>query len=126
MWGLALSIGLGGALGALARFQIKAFSLLKFGDQQYWGTLLVNLVGCFFAGFLLTYWQESNLSLNLKQGVIVGFLGALTTFSSFSVEALLLFQQQQWQKALVYIGANLLFCLFFVFVGAWLGGRIAQ
>ncbi len=126
MWALAMSIGIGGALGALARFQIKELSLEKFGDQAYWGTLIANLIGCFVAGFLLTYWQESNISLNIKQGVVIGFLGALTTFSTFSVDALLLFQQQQYQKALLYIASNLLICLFMVFVGAWLGDRIAS
>ncbi len=126
MWGLVATIGIGGALGALTRFQIKEWSLAKFGDEVYWGTLIANVIGCFVAGFLLTFWQESNVSLNLKQGVMIGFLGALTTFSSFSVEALLLFQQQQYQKALLYIGGNLLICLFMVFVGAWLGDRIAS
>ncbi|WP_251360198.1 fluoride efflux transporter CrcB [Kangiella sp. TOML190] len=126
MWGLVASIGIGGALGALTRFQIKDWSLAKFGDEVYWGTLIANMVGCFIAGFLLTFWQESNISINLKQGVMIGFLGALTTFSTFSIEALLLFQHQQYQKALLYIASNLLICLFMVFVGAWLGGRIAS
>ncbi|NVK21522.1 MAG: fluoride efflux transporter CrcB [Kangiellaceae bacterium] len=126
MWGLVASIGLGGALGALTRFQIREWSLNKFGDEVYYGTLIANVVGCFIAGFLLSYWQESHLSMNLKQGVMVGFLGALTTFSTFSVEALVLFQQQQYSKALTYIAANLLICLLMVFVGAWLGDRIAS
>ncbi len=126
MWALAVSIGIGGALGALARFQIKEWSLDRFGEQIYWGTLIANIIGCFVAGVLLTYWQESNISLNIKQGVVIGFLGALTTFSTFSVDALLLFQQQQYQKALLYIASNLLICLFMVFVGAWLGDRIAS
>ncbi|NVJ65531.1 MAG: fluoride efflux transporter CrcB [Gammaproteobacteria bacterium] len=126
MFTLVASIGIGGALGALTRFQIKEWSVTKFGDEVYWGTLIANVIGCFVAGFLLTFWQESNVSINLKQGVMIGFLGALTTFSTFSVEALLLFQQQQYQKALLYIASNLLICLFMVFVGAWLGDRIAS
>lgn len=126
MWGLVASIGIGGALGALTRFQIREWSLSKFGDEVYYGTLIANVLGCFIAGFLLTFWQESNVSLTIKQGVVIGFLGALTTFSTFSVDALLLFQQQQYQKALGYIAANLLICLFMVFVGAWLGDRIAS
>lgn len=126
MWGLVASIGIGGALGALTRFQIREWSLSKFGDEVYYGTLIANVLGCFIAGFLLTFWQESNVSLTIKQGVVIGFLGALTTFSTFSIDALLLFQQQQYQKALGYIAANLLICLFMVFVGAWLGDRIAS
>ena len=120
------AIGVGGAFGALARYQVREWLLDKFGDQVFWSTVLVNVMGCFIAGFLLSYWQESELSMTVKQGVMVGFLGALTTFSTFSVEALLLIQQQQWQKAMLYIAANLLLCLLMVFVGAWLGGRIAS
>ena len=61
-----------------------------------------------------------------KAALMVGFLGALTTFSSFSVDTLLLIEQQKLLKALLNIALNMSLSLIAVFLGAWIGGRIGQ
>ncbi|MBV35414.1 MAG: fluoride efflux transporter CrcB [Rickettsiales bacterium] len=125
-WVVIGAIGAGGALGAIARFKIRDLSEWLFGDYFLYGTLIANVIGCFIAGFLISYWQSGQVSMTLKEGVLIGFLGALTTFSSFSVETMTLLQQQFWLKAGANILGNLVLCLLFVFVGAWLGGRMSS
>ncbi|WP_223670805.1 fluoride efflux transporter FluC [Kangiella shandongensis] len=119
------AIGAGGALGAVIRFKIRHLSEWMLGEQFLYGTLIANILGCFLAGFLINYWEGSDASVAVKDGVIIGFLGALTTFSTFSLETLYLLEQQVWLKAGMNILGNLLLCLLFVFVGAWLGGRMS-
>ncbi|RDX35639.1 fluoride efflux transporter CrcB [Kangiella sp. HD9-110m-PIT-SAG07] len=124
-WAVVGAIGVGGAFGAILRFKIRDFSEWLLGEQFLYGTLIANVLGCFIAGFLINYWQNAQVSLTLKEGIMIGFLGALTTFSSFSLETLYLLQQQVWLKAGGNILGNLVLCLLFVFVGAWLGGRMS-
>ena len=125
-WAVIGAIGLGGAFGAITRFKIRDFSQWLFGEQFLYGTLIANVVGCFVAGFLISYWQNAQVSMTLKEGIMIGFLGALTTFSTFSLETMYLLQQQVWLKASMNILGNLVLCLLFVFVGAWLGGRMSS
>ncbi|AOE49960.1 fluoride efflux transporter CrcB [Kangiella sediminilitoris] len=124
-WAVISAIGIGGAFGAIARFKIRHLSEWLLGEQFLYGTLMANVVGCFIAGFLITYWQNANVSMTLKEGVMIGFLGAFTTFSTFSLETMYLLQQQVWLKAGMNILGNLVLCMLFVFVGAWLGGRMS-
>lgn len=125
-WAVISAIGVGGALGALSRFKIRDLSEWLFGEHFLYSTLIANVVGCFLAGFLINYWQNAQVSMSLKEGIVIGFLGALTTFSTFSVETMTLVQQQFWLKAGANILGNLVLCLLFVFVGAWLGGRMSS
>lgn len=125
-WAVISAIGVGGALGAISRFKIRDLSEWFFGEHFLYSTLIANVVGCFLAGFLINYWQNAQVSMSLKEGVVIGFLGALTTFSTFSVETMALVQQQFWLKAGANILGNLVLCLLFVFVGAWLGGRMSS
>lgn len=124
-WAVIGAIGVGGALGAILRFKIRDFSEWLLGEQFLYGTLMANIIGCFVAGFLISYWQNAQVSMTLKEGIMIGFLGALTTFSTFSLETMYLIQQQVWLKAGMNIVGNLVLCLLFVFVGAWLGGRMS-
>lgn len=124
-WPLVAMIGIGGALGAIARFKIRDLAEATLGQQFIYGTLIANVVGCFMAGFLISFWQNASISMNLKQAILIGFLGALTTFSTFSLETMALIQEGVWLKAGLNIIGNLVLCLFFVFFGAWLGGRMS-
>lgn len=79
---LLLLVGCGGFLGAILRFLISAFCF-KFMPLNFpYGTLIVNLMG----GFLIGYFTKMGLNLELKSFLITGFLGALTTFSTFTIE----------------------------------------
>ncbi len=118
-----LAVAFGGALGAICRHLVnQACSRFDSGGWQFpWGTLTVNVVGCFLIGLLLTM-RAGGFA---HPALTVGFLGALTTFSTFGFETHHFFSSQQHGLALLNIGSNMLMGLLAVFggieVGKWLG-----
>ncbi len=123
---LMLSIALGSALGGVSRWWIGHVITQWLAPSFPWATLIVNGVGCFLAGLLLMYWQNVDVSPIFKAAVMVGFLGALTTFSAFSVETLMLIQQALWLKASFNILLNVLLSGLAVMLGSLIGGKIAH
>ncbi|MFT2091136.1 MULTISPECIES: fluoride efflux transporter CrcB [Paraglaciecola] len=116
-------IALGGATGACLRYFLSQLMLQWFGKGFPFGTLLVNVVGSFLLGFLYSLFEHGHLETTLLRTTIgIGFLGALTTFSTFSVDTLVLFQQGLWLKAVLNIILNILCCLF----AAWVGTQIVK
>jgi CrcB protein len=116
-------IALGGASGACLRYFLSQLMLQWFGKGFPFGTLLVNVVGSFLLGFLYSLIEHGQLEAALWRTTVgVGFLGALTTFSTFSVDTLMLFQQGLWLKAALNVTLNILCCLF----AAWLGTQIVK
>ncbi|MFT6284182.1 MAG: CrcB protein [Arenicella sp.] len=116
-------IALGGATGACLRYFLSQLMLQWFGKGFPFGTLLVNIVGSFFLGFLYSLLEHGQLETALWRTTIgIGFLGALTTFSTFSVDTLMLFQQGLWFKAALNVTLNILCCLF----AAWLGTQLVK
>lgn len=123
----SLFVAIGGALGAVCRFWIREF-MPRITDIQFpLSTLTVNLVGCFLAGLIFIWVEQGTASWtsNRVLFLLVGFLGAFTTFSAFAIDSLLLFNHGENLKFMVNILANCILCLVCVFVGAWVGGRIA-
>ncbi|TQV86504.1 fluoride efflux transporter CrcB [Aliikangiella coralliicola] len=122
-----LFVALGGALGASARFWVREYLPAITGTEFPFSTLVVNVVGCFLAGLVYMWLESSDAHWNVGKLLFffVGFLGAFTTFSAFALDSLLLFNQGESLKLFVNVLANCLLCLICVFVGAWLGGRIA-
>jgi CrcB protein len=116
-----LSVSLGGALGALARYFV-ATSVNQWGGSSFpWGTLLVNVAGSFLIGALYVLIVErAALPQELKMIVMTGFLGAFTTFSTFSLEAFGLYEQGQLLVALGYVAGSLILCLVAVTLGVTL------
>lgn len=112
-----LFVALGGSIGAVFRYLISLFAISLFGLAFPFGTLIVNAIGSFFMGILYAVGQVSHLSPEIKALIGVGLLGALTTFSTFSNETLLLIQNGAWIKALFNIALNLCICLLMVFLG---------
>lgn len=113
-----LSVALGGALGASLRYAIN-IGLPSGLEKLPTATLLVNVLGSFVAGFLATWiLQRAFGNISLQLFLTVGFLGAFTTFSAFSVETLRLFEAGQLFTALSNVLLNLVGCLIAVFVGA--------
>ena len=113
---------LGGAFGAAARFALASRIQLEIGSSFPWGTLAVNVLGCFAVGLLLEYGARAGgLAPSLRAGVIVGFLGAFTTFSAFSFETVGLMESGRIAEAASYVSASLFGCV----VAAWVGQRIA-
>ena len=114
---LLLAVGIGGFLGATLRFTLSSFIQNSTHIIFPFGTLFVNILGSFFIGFLFLYFQEINLSAHQKALLITGLLGALTTFSTFSLETLLMIQENLWAKALSNIGLNVVLCLVATYLG---------
>lgn len=90
-WSMILAIGLGGFLGSIARAYAVHFTNKHVPIEFPLGILLVNLVGSFIIGLLFAYFSHYTVSVNIKAFLTTGFLGALTTYSTFAIESYLLF-----------------------------------
>ncbi|WP_286824188.1 fluoride efflux transporter CrcB [Idiomarina sp. UBA1919] len=113
-----LAVALGGALGAMSRYWLyNSWSKLAENPFPYI-TLFVNVIGSLLIGIVFVLLVErGELGLEWRNVINVGFLGAFTTFSTFSLDALGLFEQGQIAMALVYILSSVLVCI----LAAWLG-----
>jgi CrcB protein len=111
-------IGMGGFLGAILRYFSSKYTNLLFSSSFPYGTLVVNVVGSFTLGYLYTLSVEKlAITENFRMFVGVGFLGAFTTFSTFSVETLNLFEDGMLLLALANVFLNVFFCLVFAYFG---------
>ncbi|HLU34537.1 MAG TPA: fluoride efflux transporter CrcB [Thermomicrobiales bacterium] len=115
-----LWVGIGGFLGANARYVAGRFIHAHLGTAFPWGTGIVNVTGAFLIGMLFTFLTDRVVADPMwRQLVIVGFLGGYTTFSSYTWEAVGLIQDGRWLPALGYVlGSNLL-GLLACFGGIW-------
>ena len=112
------SIMLGGALGALSRYLLSNLVYDWLGRDFPYGTLTVNVVGSFLMGLLtIVIMQKSYIDPAIKLGLIVGFLGALTTFSTFSLDTLVLMQEGALLRALLNVFISVIVCVVAVWVG---------
>ncbi|QPQ35405.1 MULTISPECIES: fluoride efflux transporter CrcB [unclassified Lysinibacillus] len=114
------AIGIGGFFGAISRYYLSV--LLPNNANFPTTTLVINLVGCFCLAFLFTtFTNRTPFVLCLG----TGFLGAFTTFSTFSVETLLLIENNQWGQALSYCFISVIGGLICAWLGAFLSrGRV--
>ena len=119
-----LAIAAGGAVGALLRFWVSTWVYGRMGRDFPWGTLAVNVLGSLLMGFLyILLIERLALSPAWRAALLVGFLGAFTTFSTFSIETLNLIEEGALFSALSNVLISVVLCL----LGAWLGvllGRI--
>lgn len=103
-----LLIAIAGALGALSRYGVTLLAMRWFGESFPYGTLAVNVLGCLLLGFLAQLGLSNPaLSKNLQLALGTGFLGSLTTFSTFGVETITLLQNGSWGAALANVALNL-------------------
>ena len=116
-----LLVGVGGALGAMMRYGI---SLLPIRSNFPILTLFTNLLGAIIIGFVVgafsTDERNNDMLLLLKTGVCGGF----TTFSTFSFEALQLFQKHQYGTSFLYIASSVILCILGVAFGSYLSARL--
>ena len=113
----------GGALGAAGRFMIGDYALKHFNQGLPWGTLIVNLVGSFAAGYLYIWLENRGADAHYwRSFLLVGVLGALTTYSALMLECLVHFRAEKHGQALMYLLISLVAGLFLV----WLGARSAE
>ena len=113
-----LVIAAGGALGAVARHMVNNQVTAWFGDAFPWGILTANVAGSFamgvLAGLLELVWSPPQ---EIRTFIVVGFLGAFTTFSTFSLQVALLYDRGQTALAALYIAASVLLAVGGLFAG---------
>lgn len=115
-----LLVGLGSALGGMARHWIALTTLNRFGPAFPWGTFIVNVVGSLAIGFFATLAVQGKgpmVNLPLQRFLLIGLFGGFTTFSSFSLQTLQLFEKGQTNAALMNVLGSILSCLFAAFIG---------
>lgn len=116
-------IALGGAFGACSRYLVSELCVLLLGRSFPYGTLSVNVVGSFVMGLLIAAFESELLATEPWRQVIgLGFLGALTTFSTFSMDNVLLMQQGAFLK----MGLNILLNVTLSIGAAWLGFQLLK
>ena len=115
---IAIAVATGGALGALSRYWLGAMMAARYDGAWPLGTLLANLLGAFAIGlvFSLVY-ERGVLDERFTPLLIAGFLGGLTTFSTFSLETLSLLQRGEIALALAYSLGSVILCVLLTYVG---------
>lgn len=118
-WVQIASVAVGGGFGAVSRLLVGR---LLAGGSFPWATVVVNLVGCFALGLLLGVTNDgvpSHRAVRVALGT--GFLGAFTTFSTFSVEAVALAEKERWLAAGLYVGGQVVVGLALAMAGVIAG-----
>jgi len=118
-----LAIAAGGSVGAVMRFIVSTGIYSWLGRGFPYGTLVVNVIGSLLMGLLYElFLQRLSVSPEVRAVLLVGFLGAFTTFSTFSIETINLIEQGYLVKAIVNVLASVILCV----LAAWVGLQIAR
>ena len=112
-------VSAGAAIGASLRWGLGLWLNSLFSSLAF-GTLVANFIGCFLMGILLAaFWTFPQFSPEWRLFLVTGFLGALTTFSSFSGEVIGLFFKEEWGNGLFVLVSHLVGCLIFTVLGIY-------
>jgi fluoride exporter len=117
-------IGLGGALGSMARHWSNGLATVLVGVGFPWGTLAVNVIGSFVIGFAAATLSTDGRfpsSDAVRQFLMVGVCGGYTTFSAFSLQTLTFIEGGQWLPAITNAGFSVAFCIAAVWLGYMAG-----
>lgn len=115
----------GGCLGAACRYGVNLLSVRMIGSGFPWGTLLVNCIGCLLIGLFFGLSERLEwLTPSVRIFFVTGFLGALTTFSSFAIETINTAQQGALVLAVLNLVANNAGALLFAVLGLWLAKAV--
>lgn len=96
-------IAIGGAAGALLRYSVSGYIFRNSDGLLPWGTIAVNLIGCFVIGFLWNIFENFTYSPNTRAFIFIGILGAFTTFSTFGIESFYLLKDGEIKLGIVNI-----------------------
>lgn len=110
MFTTLLSVALGGAIGASARYLVSVGTMRVMGPGFPWGTLAVNVVGSFLMGVLVAVLADKS-GTRMAPFLMTGVLGGFTTFSAFSLDAMTLFERGAMTQAAAYVVASVVFSL---------------
>ncbi|WP_222927637.1 fluoride efflux transporter CrcB [Biomaibacter acetigenes] len=116
-------VGIGSFLGGILRYLISGWAAEVFGAGFPYGTLIVNVVGCFIMSFVMMFGAEmGNIDVNMRLFLTTGIMGALTTFSTFSFETFQFLREGN----LFLVGTNIFLNLFLGLLSVWLGLIVAR
>jgi CrcB protein len=117
-----LLVALGGAVGSVCRYLVGVWTLRWFGPSFPWGTLAVNVIGCFAIGLLTEMIaRRFDASAELRLLVVTGLIGGFTTFSAFSLDAISLYERGATAAAASYVLASVVVSFGAVVAGLALG-----
>jgi len=105
---LLFMISVGGAVGAVARYGLSGWAQALLDTTFPAGTMVVNVLGSFLLGLALPLFESLAWSAEARTMVTMGFLGAFTTYSTFSYEAVVLLEGGEWARGALYMGGSLL------------------
>ena len=116
-----LAVAIGGAIGAIARFQLsQSFIKSSSGDFIY-NILVANIVGCFLMGVCYEFMNlKMNVGVEWRAFFMVGVLGAFTTFSSFALDVFILVERGSYLNASMYLLSSVVFSIVGLFVGIYI------
>ncbi|HMD37857.1 MAG TPA: fluoride efflux transporter CrcB [Candidatus Acidoferrum sp.] len=119
-----LLIAVFGAIGTLARYGLQGVAQVRMGGAFPYGTLLINLTGCFFLGLIGQFTlNRMVISPDLRMAIAVGFFGGYTTFSSFGWETAKMLEAGEWLRATTYVSTSVVIGLLLSMAGIRLANR---
>jgi fluoride exporter len=117
-------IAIFGAVGTLLRYSIQVFTQVQTGGTFPWGTLLINLTGCFFLGLIGQFMlNRMMVSPDWRVAITVGFFGGYTTFSSFGWETAKMLEGGEWLPATGYVTVSVVIGLLLSLAGIRLANQ---
>jgi fluoride exporter len=119
-------VAAGGAVGAVLRYLVSGAVHSLMGPVFPWGTLSVNLIGCFAIGVLWGLFDATTVSPNVRAGVLLGILGSFTTFSTFGFESLNLLRSGETTMGIVNLLASNVLGVLLVYVGLVISGHVVS
>ncbi len=114
---ILLIIGTGSFIGGIGRYLLSKFIQSRYLSTFPFGTLGVNIAGCFIIGIVFALSERTNISLEMRLFLATGVCGGFTTFSAFSYETYILLRNGQLMYAIVYISASVLLVVSATFAG---------
>jgi CrcB protein len=122
---IAVAVAVCGAAGCLTRYFLSGWVYGVLGRDFPYGTFVVNILGAFIIGFLMEFGIRSTLvPPTLRVGLTVGFLGGLTTFSTFSYETFRLMEEGELLVAFTNVALSVLVCLLFTWTGIFVARQL--
>ncbi len=119
-----LAVGIGGAFGAISRYLINISPLATLFEKFPFPTFFINITGSFLIGFLfIVFTDKLQINENLRLAIMVGFLGAFTTFSTFELEIWSLVKENQFFTAFLYLFLSVSVGFLGVVTGIWLARK---
>jgi CrcB protein len=115
-------VAVGGSIGCVSRYGLTLLSVRLFSDRFPFGTLCANLTGCFLIGLIFSLGAEKNIiSPSFRLFFVTGFIGGLTTFSTYGIESVNFARSGMMDTTLINIAANNIGGALLIFAGLWLG-----